>query len=310
MQKFSLDDHNMTVIANDFVPIIPYTTQVVTLGIAQRTDVLIYAPANAVGSYTMRSSIAGYPCSFAHQPDATAIVYYGTSPGTSTSTPWPAWVDSIANSCQNDPVNQTVPWFPITPDPAPPVTQLVTIGLTTNSSGHTIWTMNNVAFRGDYNAPILLLSNSGNNSYPFDPEWNVYNFGSSSSIRFVINNPTGFPHPIHLHGHNFFVLAAGAPGDGNFPDGALTNPKNPQRRDVQVVPPNSYIVIQLTSDNPGAWPLHCHIAWHVSAGLFLTVLERPADIKNLKIPSIMAQTCREWSAFTNTTIPDQIDSGL
>jgi Multicopper oxidase len=293
----------------------------------------------------MRSSIAGYPCSFAHQPDATAIVYYGTSPGTSTSTPWPAWVDSIANSCQNvsfgacvslnqrntkitqDPVNQTVPWFPITPDPAPPVTQLVTIGLTTNSSGHTIWTMNNVAFRGDYNAPILLLSNSGNNSYPFDPEvsrtipcllsphtdlfqWNVYNFGSSSSIRFVINNPTGFPHPIHLHGHNFFVLAAGAPGDGNFPDGALTNPKNPQRRDVQVVPPNSYIVIQLTSDNPGAWPLHCHIAWHVSAGLFLTVLERPADIKNLKIPSIMAQTCREWSAFTNTTIPDQIDSGL
>jgi FtsP/CotA-like multicopper oxidase with cupredoxin domain len=27
MQKFSLDGHNMTVIANDFVPIIPYTTQ-------------------------------------------------------------------------------------------------------------------------------------------------------------------------------------------------------------------------------------------------------------------------------------------
>jgi len=27
MQKFSVDGHNMTVIANDFVPIIPYTTQ-------------------------------------------------------------------------------------------------------------------------------------------------------------------------------------------------------------------------------------------------------------------------------------------
>jgi len=69
-------------------------------------------------------------------------------------------------------------------------------------------------------------------------------------------------------------------------------------------------VIQLTADNPGAWPLHCHIAWHVSAGLYMTVLERPADIKNLKIPGIMAQTCREWSAYTNTSIPDQIDSGL
>ena len=27
MQKFSIDGHNMTVIANDFVPIIPYDTQ-------------------------------------------------------------------------------------------------------------------------------------------------------------------------------------------------------------------------------------------------------------------------------------------
>lgn len=26
MQKFSIDGHNLTVIANDFVPIIPYTT--------------------------------------------------------------------------------------------------------------------------------------------------------------------------------------------------------------------------------------------------------------------------------------------
>jgi hypothetical protein len=186
--------------------------------------------------------------------------------------------------------------------------------------------MNGVSFRGDYNAPILLLANTGNDSYPYDPEvgfllllpahstnpfqWNVYNFGSNSSVRFIINNPTVASHPIHLHGHNFFVLAAGAPGAGNWPGGALTNPHNPQRRDVQVVPANSYIVLQMTSDNPGAWPLHCHIAWHVSAGLYLTVLERPADIKNLKIPSIMAQTCREWSTFTNTTIPDQIDSGL
>jgi len=31
MQKFSLDGHNLTVIANDFVPIKPYTTQGVLL---------------------------------------------------------------------------------------------------------------------------------------------------------------------------------------------------------------------------------------------------------------------------------------
>lgn len=32
IQKFSIDNHNMTIFANDFIPIEPYTTNVVTLG--------------------------------------------------------------------------------------------------------------------------------------------------------------------------------------------------------------------------------------------------------------------------------------
>jgi FtsP/CotA-like multicopper oxidase with cupredoxin domain len=33
MQRFSIGDHTMTVMANDFVPVKPYTTNVVTLGV-------------------------------------------------------------------------------------------------------------------------------------------------------------------------------------------------------------------------------------------------------------------------------------
>ena len=90
-------------------------------------------------------------------------------------------------------------------------------------------------------------------------------------------------------------------------DGSIVNPSNPQRRDVQILRGAGYMVLQIDADNPGAWPLHCHIAWHVSAGLYVTVLERPADIAKLRIPSIMAQTCRDWSTFTNTAVVDQID---
>lgn len=36
MQKFSIDGHNLTVIANDFVPIEPYTTQGICLPGSQR----------------------------------------------------------------------------------------------------------------------------------------------------------------------------------------------------------------------------------------------------------------------------------
>ncbi|RDW65055.1 hypothetical protein BP6252_10706 [Coleophoma cylindrospora] len=310
MQKFSIDGHNLTVIANDFVPIIPYDTQVVTLGIGQRTDVLVKGKTGNPGTYTMRASIASAPCSGSKNPDATANIFYNTkTENASTSTAWPAFLDSVANQCANDDLTKTVPWYPITPDLNPPVTETIEIDYQQNATGHYLWTMNNSTFRSDYNEPILLLSKMGNNSYPDSPEWNVYNFGSNSSIRIVINNHGALAtlaHPMHLHGHNMFVLDVGT---GTW-DGTIVNEDNPQRRDVQILPANGYMVLQLTADNPGAWPLHCHIAWHVSAGLYVTVLERPADIANLNIPYIMAQTCRDWSAYTNSTVVDQIDSGL
>lgn len=52
-----------------------------------------------------------------------------------------------------------------------------------------------------------------------------------------------------------YVLAAGT---GTW-DGTITNPNNPQRRDVQQVQANGYIVIQFDPTHAGFWPFHCHI---------------------------------------------------
>jgi FtsP/CotA-like multicopper oxidase with cupredoxin domain len=149
----------------------------------------------------------------------------------------------------------------MTPPPTPATTQSIDITLATNSSGHLLFFMNDISFRGNYDHPILLLAKLGNTSYPNDPQWNVYNFGSNATIRFVIRNRTPLAHPMHLHGHNFWVLAEGL---GPW-DGTVTNPQNPQRRDVQLLQgtPDSpgYLVIQIDADNPGVWPLHCHISW-------------------------------------------------
>lgn len=98
---------------------------------------------------------------------------------------------------------------------------------------------------------------------------------------------------------------------GSCWDGTITNANNPQRRDVQMLLPGQYIVVQWNQDNPGVWPLHCHIAWHLSAGFVWSVLENPSVIKQeMQIPSIMAQTCRDWSAWTGDHIVDEIDDGL
>ena len=159
--------------------------------------------------------------------------------------------------------------------------------------------------------PILLLSNKGNNSYPLDPQWNVYNFGTNTTIRVVIYNYFPIVHPMHLHGHNFWVLQEGI----GLWDGTIVNPSNPQRRDTQILQPApstttpSYIVLQWNADNPGTWPLHCHIIAHVSAGLYINVLERPDLIPQRNIPQSSIQTCRDWWSFSGHNVVNQIDSG-
>jgi FtsP/CotA-like multicopper oxidase with cupredoxin domain len=130
----------------------------------------------------------------------------------------------------------------------------------------------------------------------FDPEWNVYNFGQNTSMRLVIENLIPLAHPMHLHGHNVFVAAEGT---GTW-DGTIVNPSGPTRRDVQLLRSSGYMVFQIDADNTGVWPFHCHIAWHVSGGLYVNILERPDLITSLKISEAITDTCVSWDAYTNS----------
>jgi FtsP/CotA-like multicopper oxidase with cupredoxin domain len=77
IQKFSIDNHDLLVISNDFVPIQPYKTQVVTLGRGQRSDVLDRGIAAPTDSAWMRSELEVVCLNLtAYQPNATAAVYY------------------------------------------------------------------------------------------------------------------------------------------------------------------------------------------------------------------------------------------
>ena len=68
----------------------------------------------------------------------------------------------------------------------------------TNNTGSFLWTVNNSSFRANYNNPLLLLAKVGNTSYPYDPDWNVYNTGNSQTIRLLVKNPTAAAHPMHI----------------------------------------------------------------------------------------------------------------
>ncbi|KAJ9516034.1 hypothetical protein QJQ45_024447 [Haematococcus lacustris] len=73
-------------------------------------------------------------------------------------------------------------------------------------------------------------------------------------------------HPMHLHGHKFWVLGSG-PGLYNYEvDHDSLNLHNPPLRDTATLLPNSWLYLRFKANNPGIWPLHCHILWHAYMG--------------------------------------------
>lgn len=273
-QKFSIDSHTMVVIANDFVPVQPYSTDVVTLGIGQRTDVLVRANGHPADAVFMRSDIDTDCFNLtAINEHALAEIYYPSADF--NSTPNSTAVLWQSNNCLNDPLDRTQPYYALAPPATPGTSRNILITLGVNATGHVVFFVDGSSFRTNYDNPILLLASMGNISYPDSPEWNVYNFGSNSSVQIILQNTYPMQHPVHLHGHNFWVLNEGI---GTW-DGTTVNPSNPQRRDTHVLQPGtpsdpSFVVLEWNQDNPGIWPLHCHTSIHVSAGLYINVMVR------------------------------------
>ncbi|KAK4168784.1 laccase lac5 [Cladorrhinum sp. PSN259] len=299
VQRFSIDGHKLTVIAEDFTPVKPYDTNVVILGVGQRADVLVKADAGKPDSvFWMRSTLAG--CSPARQPNALAAVYYDKADTSKTPESNP-WVVPEPTDCANEPLIKTEPLYPI-PVPNPTFTQTMDIEVFKNASDVTLWKFNGVSTRVNYNNPVLLLANQGNFSYP--PDWGVVNFSSNTSIRLIIRNKSQGSHPMHLHGHNTYILAEGL---GEW-DGTITRPKNPHRRDVHLVRAGGHLVMQFDA-NPGVWAFHCHIAWHASGGFFSTLIVDSKKVQRMRIPGDIQENCKAWDLWSKRNVVDQIDSG-
>lgn len=149
----------------------------------------------------MRSLLSQGACTEpSKQPLALATIYYDKAnttgiPGNNSI----AHVDT-SSPCDNDDLSVAVPEYPIPAD-NPDYTVEMKVNVGVNKTGNLEWTINDVAFRGDFNNPILLLANAGNTSFPDDPKWAVYNTGANKTIRVVLTNNSPTSHPWHMHGH-------------------------------------------------------------------------------------------------------------
>jgi FtsP/CotA-like multicopper oxidase with cupredoxin domain len=301
LQHFSIDGHTLEVIAADFVPMVKSSHNVVPLAIGQRLDVIVYASGKPGDSYWMRSIIQS--CSSAKTPTALAVVYYPDADETKDPTSQP-WKDDLPPCNDLDP-SFLAPFYPSTPLP-PAEMHNLNISFGPNATGYWIWTMNGVSYRGDYNAPTLLVNKAVRDTgkpFDFPSFYNVYptNPGNDTTqvVLWHLNNVFPVTHPIHFHGHNMYLLSQ---GDGPW-DGTITSSPNPPRRDVYILPPSGHLVFSYNATNPGVWPMHCHIAFHASTGLFIQTLEQSDWIqKYMNIPASFAQQCKEWWDYTGHAV--------
>lgn len=235
-------------------------------------------------------------------PDVMAAIYYEEADTTVEPTSTTA-LEPV--SCNNDDISMTRPAYAIQPSQDPYVLDLV-MTLALNETGNFEWRMNGQAYRANFNEPLLYDVKAGQMSFPENPEWNVYNLAANRSVVLNVTNLTPFTHPLHLHGHSYFVLSVGP--QGTVWDGSTVSPENPMRRDVQIIPAGGYAALQFEGDNPGIWPFHCHVAWHLSSGLAVNLVSLPGEM--LEIPEgTRASTCDAWDRYSSSTVVDQIDSG-
>ncbi|KAJ7318522.1 laccase [Mycena albidolilacea] len=95
-------------------------------------------------------------------------------------------------------------------------------------------------------------------------------------------------HPFHLHGHNFDVILG--------TNATVPNFVNPPRRDVINISGGN-TTFRFFTNNPGAWFLHCHIDWHLEAGLAVVFGESPSA--NIAGPQSQIQT-PQWKDLCPT----------
>ncbi len=86
-------------------------------------------------------------------------------------------------------------------------------------------------------------------------------FHEGERVRLTMVNDTMMPHPIHLHGM-FFDLVNGG-GD------------HKPRKHTVIVKPGEKLSVDVSAEHVGDWAFHCHLIYHMHAGMMQVVSVMP-----------------------------------
>ncbi|KAF8490612.1 laccase [Gautieria morchelliformis] len=292
MFYFRIEGHDMRIIEVDGTDIQEFPTSLIAITVAQRYSVLVTARNDTSGNYVIHADLDTNmfdKVPDALQPNVTASITYDVASPLQPTTDIQEYFD----------INDTalVP-FAVEPE-LPPPDRIVDLNVffDTMDNGINRAMFNNVT----YNSPLtpsllteLSMGNDSTNVAVYGPQ--AFVLQSNEVVELRVHNWDAGNHPFHLHGHKFQVVYKSM--DVTSDDPSLNPPvgpegqANPMRRDTIEVPSLGTAYLRLRADNPGAWLFHCHIEWHLEAGLAVTFLEAPLEAQQqIQVPSYVPAQC-------------------
>ncbi|XP_033101900.1 laccase-12-like [Anneissia japonica] len=119
----------------------------------------------------------------------------------------------------------------------------------------------------------------------------------------LLNNVNLVPHPMHLHGQSFRVLAQESIGTITIQELERLDDQGKLKRidvdkavvkDTVNVPQYGYAIIRWKAENPGYWFFHCHVNYHSEFGM--TMVIQVGDDEEIPRPPDNYPTCGSWSS--------------
>ncbi|KAK9342670.1 multicopper oxidase-domain-containing protein [Lipomyces starkeyi] len=283
----SLDAHSMFVYAADGLFVSLQEVKVLHISIGQRYSVMIKLN-QPPGDYLLR--YASNPFGDMQQViEGQAIISYnanstgGFDSGVILDDPAAVWIltngsAKLGSSELND---QLLAPFESNMPPSAPAD--VTRFFTISQTDIVTWVVDGYPY-SEPKMPIIY----GNVSDAWTANTTLHMpFNSTVDIVMQIANDSmdTMGHPMHLHGHKFWVLGSGS---GTFPyetvvdaPESIINLNNPPYRDTVDLPPSGWAAIRYVTDNPGAWLFHCHIQWHLMSGMAMVLVEGEDQLPGL-----------------------------
>ncbi|GAA5988033.1 hypothetical protein JCM10908_002035 [Rhodotorula pacifica] len=314
----SVDNHVLRVIEADDSPVWPLPVHRIPINLAQRYSAILDTSSDAVGdSFYLRAHI-NTDCLDAPFPDLTTqnrlVIRIGEE-GQNLGTALPRtrdWNDRTIGPCTDLDERLLEPRVAESvPEDADMIRYFNSSRIgplnTTDQAGlaqgvdELLWTVNNITFENFAFDPLLHQIVRGE-----DPDTGriaLLETQGIGSLDIVIQNVVGPPHPFHLHGRPFAILAR---GEGLITPSEVAsldvNTRNSLRRDTLSLLRNSWVIVRVVTDTPGIWLFHCHILWHQSQGLVGALLVQPHVVRNFHIPQENHDLCRRGD-------PNLIDPG-